>query len=259
MPNCIVATIFDIFVLFQMEFVPYNTYPYQYNPYNDTTYYYYEPPMVEMVDSMGMMSMSPMSSGSMSPTSHVYIPDQNNNTSNNTAVLTPEGEYEYPDQQQPDYNKLNNQFILNTDTAFIIVDPEYPFIDLPYIHNGKQSFNNSGKKGPKGGFKKQGGFKAYKDFNKDKLEDTEESTVKLVPPEISYNRDELMNIAKMPLSQATPDAWPSIAKKLPRLVRREGPTANIIIKEIRAVKKQEELNVAKMTIKNEPEPQILSL
>ena len=236
-----------------MEFVPYNTYPYQYNQYNDTTYYYYEPPMVEMVESMGMMSMSPMSSGSMSPTSGpgLYIPDQNNNTSN-TAVLTPEGEYEYPDQQ-PDYNKLNNQFILNTD-AFIIVDPEYPFIDLPYIHNGK-SFT-SGKK-PKG-FKNKGGFKAYKDFNKDKLEDTEESTVKLVPPEISYNRDELMNIAKMPLSQATPDAWPSIAKKLPRLVRREGPTANIIIKEIRAVKKQEELNVAKMTIKND-EPQILSL
>ena len=235
-----------------MEFVPYSTYPYQYNQYNDTTYYYYEPPMVEMVDSMGMMSMSPVSPSSMSPASApgLYIPDQNNNTSN-TAVLTPEGAYEYPDQ---DYNKLNNQFILND--AFIIVDPEYPFIDLPYIHNGKSGFT-SGKK-PKG-FKK-GGFKAYKDFNKDKLEDTEESTVKLVPPEISYNRDELMNIAKMPLSQATPEAWPSIAKKLPRLVRREGPTANIIIKEIRAVKKQEELNVAKMTIKKpDDEPPILSL
>ena len=234
-----------------MEFVPYSTYPYQYNQYNDTTYYYYEPPMVEMVDSMGMMSMSPVSPSSMSPTSApgLYIPDQNNNTSN-TAVLTPEGEYEYPDQ---DYNKLNNQFILND--AFIIVDPEYPFIDLPYIHNGKSGFT-SGKK-PKG-FKK-GGFKAFKDFNKDKLEDTEESTVKLVPPEISYNRDELMNIAKMPLSQATPEAWPSIAKKLPRLVRREGPTANII-KEIRAFKKQEELNVAKMTIKKpDDEPPILSL
>merc|ERR1711879_339989 len=221
----------------KMEFV----YPYQYNVH-DTTYYYYEPPMVEVVDSMGMMSMSPVSSGSMSPTSapSLYIPDQNNN--HNTAVLTPEGEYEYPDQ---DYNKLND--------AFIIVDPEYPFIDLPYIHNGK-SFNGKKQKG----FKK-GGYKAYKDFNKDKFEETEESTVKLVPPEISYNRDELMNIAKMPLSQATPEAWPSIAKKLPRLVRREGPTANIIIKEVRAIKKQEELNVAKMTKKPDDEPQILSL
>merc|ERR1712117_424429 len=159
-----------------------------------------------------------------------------------------------PYSTYPYHNNLNNQFILND--AFIIVDPEYPFIDLPYIHNGKSGFT-SGKK-PKGFMK--GGFKAYKDFNKDKLEDTEESTVKLVPPEISYNRDELMNIAKMPLSQATPEAWPSIAKKLPRLVRREGPTANIIIKEIRAVKKQEELNVAKMTIKKpDDEPPILSL
>merc|ERR1712029_470788 len=182
------------------------------------------------------------------------IPDNNNNN-NNTAVLTPEGEYEYPDQT--DYTKLNNQFILNSD-AFIIVDPEYPFIDLPYIHNGKSCINSGGKK-PQKGFKK--GFKAYKDFNKDKLDDTEESTVKLVPPEISYNRDELMNIAKLPLSQATPDVWPSIAKKLPRLVRREGPTANIIIKEVRAIKKQEELNVAKMTInkKAEDEPEVLSL
>merc|ERR1719512_616508 len=220
----------EIPALHEMEFVPYNAYPYQYNQYNDTTYYYYEPPMVEMVDSMGMMSMSPVSPGSMSPTSApgLYIPDHNNNT-NTTAVLTPEGEYEYPDQT--DYTKLNNQFILNSD----------------------------GKK-PQKGFKK--GFKAFKDFNKDKLElDTEESTVKLVPPEISYNRDELMNIAKMPLSQAAPEAWPSIAKKLPRLVRREGPTANIIIKEITKIKKQEELNVAKMTInkKSEDEPQILSL
>ena len=47
-----------------MEFV----YPYQYNVH-DTTYYYYEPPMVEVVDSMGMMSMSPVSSGSMGPVS----------------------------------------------------------------------------------------------------------------------------------------------------------------------------------------------
>merc|ERR1711997_863521 len=138
----------EILARHKMEFV----YPYQYNVH-DTTYYYYEPPMVEVVDSMGMMSMSPVSSGSMSPTSapSLYIPDQNNN--HNTAVLTPEGEYEYPDQ---DYNKLNN-YILND--AFIIVDPEYPFIDLPYIHNGK-SFNGKKQKG----FKK-GGYKAYTSRN----------------------------------------------------------------------------------------------
>jgi len=217
----------------RMEFVyPYNVHD------NGTTYYnyYYDPSqqMVEMTDSFGMMSVSP----TMSPT---YIPsDQNNNS------VSQEYDYIYEDDTSLQYQKLD---IINN--AFIIVNPdEFPFIDLPYIHNGKP-FNGKKQK-----FNKKG-FKAYKDF-KDKVEDTEESTVKLVPPEISYNRDELMNIAKLPLSQATPDVWPSIAKKLPRLVRREGPTANIIIKEVRAIKKQEELNVAKMTKKPE-EPQILSL
>merc|ERR1712241_236339 len=102
--------------------------------------------------------------------------------------------------------------------------------------------------------------KGYKG-RQEKVEESEESSIELVPPEISYDREELMNIAKMPLSQAAPEAWPSIAKKLPRLVRREGPTANIIIKEITKIKKQEELNVAKMTInkKAEDEPEVLSL
>ena len=221
-----------------MEFVyPYNVHD------NGTTYYnyYYDPgqQMVEMTDSFGMMSVSPMS-----PT---YIPsDQNNNSISQDRHLQP-AEYDYIyEDTDVQYQKLD---IINN--AFIIVNPdEFPFIDLPYIHSGKP-FNGKKQK-----FNKKG-FKAYKDF-KDKVEDTEESTVKLVPPEISYDRDQLMNIAKLPLSQATPDAWPSIAKKLPRLVRREGPTANIIIKEVRAIKKQEELNVAKMTKKPE-EPQVLSL
>ena len=62
----------------------------------------------------------------------------------------------------------------------------------------------------------------------------------LVKPDISYEKAELMAIAQSPLCQVTPQAWPMIAKRLPRLVRREGPTANIIIKEVRAIKKQEE-------------------
>ena len=66
------------------------------------------------------------------------------------------------------------------------------------------------------------------------------SSVLLVKPEISYEKDALMAIAKSPLCQVTPEAWPMIAKQLPRLVRREGPTANILIKEVRAIKKQEE-------------------
>merc|ERR1711923_26950 len=210
----------------RMEFVyPYNVHD------NGTTYYnypvYYDPsqPMVEMTDSFGMMSVSPVS-----PT---YIPaDQNNNSiSQDSHLQHQEYDYIYEDDSLQ-YQKLD---IINN--AFIIVNPdEFPFIDLPYIHSGKP-YNGKKQK-----FNKKG-FKAYKDF-KDKVEDTEESTVKLIPPEISYDRDQLMNIAKL----------------LPRLVRREGPTANIIIKEVRAIKKQEELNVAKMaTRKTEDCQQIQSI
>ena len=43
-----------------------------------------------------------------------------------------------------------------------------------------------------------------------------------------------------PFSKTLPDSWLSIAKKHPRIVKREGPTANLIAKEVRALKKQEE-------------------
>ena len=44
------------------------------------------------------------------------------------------------------------------------------------------------------------------------------------------------------------------------VVKREGPTANIIIKEVRAIKKQEELHIAKMaTKKTEDSPPIQSI
>merc|ERR1711953_286851 len=137
-----------------------------------------------------------------------YVEDQNNNDNSD--------DYQTDTMQ---YQKINNMsdYILNE--AFIIVDPELSYLDFPYINMGK---NLHGKK--------QKGYKA----RAEKEEESEESSIELVPPEISYDRDELMNIAKSPLSQATPEAWPAIAKKLPRLVRREGPTANIIIKEVRA-------------------------
>merc|ERR1712241_581505 len=109
------------------------------------------------------------------------------------------------------------------------------------------------------GKKKQKMKKGYKG-RQEKVEESDESSIELVPPEISYDREELMNIAKSPLSQATPESWPAIAKKLPRLVKREGPTANIIIKEVRAIKKQEELHIAKMaTKKTEDSPPIQSI
>lgn len=219
-------------------------------PYNvhDTTYYYYDP-MVEMVDSMGMMSVSPGS----------YMADHNNNFSSHHDHQQDFQEYYQEDPDQLHYQKLSpvtDSYILN-DAAFIIVDPsEFPFIDLPYIQDGKQHPGRKHQKIKKGQGKGYGQQRVYKEVEEE--EEDDKGTVELVPPEISYNRDELMNIAKLPLSQATPDSWPGIAKKLPRLVRREGPTANLLIKEVRAIKKQEQLNVAKLT-KKPDEPQILSL
>jgi len=225
-------------------------------PYNvhDTTYYYYDP-MVEMVDSMGMMSISPGS----------YIPDQNNNLSphHHGDHHQEYQEYYAEDADTLHYQKINSDYIIND--AFIIVDPsDFPFIDLPYLQDGKQSFHGKKQKFKKG----QKGFAPQRMY-KEEEEECDEGSVELVQPEISYDRDELMNISKLPLSQATPDSWSSIAKKLPRLVRREGPTANLLIKEVRAIKKQEELNVAKhgkngrceddIQLKKTDEPQILSL
>merc|ERR1712012_350447 len=223
----------EIPALHKMDFVyPYNV--------HDTTYYYYDP-MVEMVDSMGMMSISPGS----------YIPDQNNNLS--------------PHHHGDHHQEYQEYYAEDTDTLhYQKINSDYPFIDLPYLQDGRQSFHGKKQKFKKG----QKGFAPQRMY-KEEEEECDEGTVKLVQPEISYDRDELMNISKLPLSQATPDSWSSIAKKLPRLVRREGPTANLLIKEVRAIKKQEELNVAKhgkngrceddIQLKKTDEPQILSL
>ena len=212
------------FINFRMDFVyPYNL--------HDTTYYYYEPPVLDVMGGMQMMDLN--AGGGGGPVQ--YVEDQNNNNLH----------YQNHSMQ---YQKIDNvsDYILND--AFIIVDPEFPFIDLPYINMGK---NMHGKK--------QKMKKGYKG-RQEKVEESDESSIELVPPEISYDREELMNIAKSPLSQAAPETWPAIAKKLPRLVKREGPTANIIIKEVRAIKKQEELLVAKMaTKKTEDTPPIQSI
>ena len=113
-------------------------------------------------------------------------------------------------------------YILND--VFSFITPEAPMIELPHSEVDK-SFHPS---------------KKNKSVKFDKSISPYYGRVMLVKPEISYGKEQLMAIAKSPLCQVTPQAWPMIAKKLPRLVRREGPTAKIIIKEVRAIKKQEE-------------------
>jgi len=66
------------------------------------------------------------------------------------------------------------------------------------------------------------------------------SKIPLVKPEISYERSELMAIAESPLCKVIPENLVILAKRLPKLVKKEGPTPNILIKQVKAIKKQEE-------------------
>jgi len=121
---------------------------------------------------------------------------------------------------------LAANYILND--VFSFIAPEPPLVeDLPQYH-----INQNIK------FSKKSHYTNAKNFRS-----SSPCSVELVKPEISYEKEELMELAKSPLCQVTPQAWPMIAKKMPRLVRREGPTANIIIKEVRAIKKQGETGI----------------
>ena len=82
-------------------------------------------------------------------------------------------------ETETEYQKLG--YILDTEAAYIIVDPEFPFMDLPYLHTGKPGQPRKQK------FSKKG-FKGFKEYRDQEEEDEEESTVEFVQPEISYDR-----------------------------------------------------------------------
>ena len=82
-------------------------------------------------------------------------------------------------ETETEYQKLG--YILDTEAAYIIVDPEFPFMDLPYLHSGKPGQARKQK------FSKKG-FKGFKDYREQEEDDEEESTVEFVQPEISYDR-----------------------------------------------------------------------
>ena len=151
------------------------------------------------------------------------------------------------------YTHYNTTYYTYYDYEDVIIDTSYmpmvktgQFVDLYYCdesysqpnkrHNKQNTYHHNKKSNfyPK---TKQPQF-----FETEESEEDNSPPVKLEPPEISYERDELLRLSQAPLSKTTPDAWLSIAKKHPRIVKREGPTANIIAKEVRAIKKQEEKN-----------------
>lgn len=71
-------------------------------------------------------------------------------------------------------------------------------------------------------------------------ESDDEAGIQLVPPQISYGKEELMAMARSPICRQTPQQWPDIAKELPGLVRRQGPTSKLILREMEELRKQEE-------------------
>jgi len=68
----------------------------------------------------------------------------------------------------------------------------------------------------------------------------DENGIQLVPPKISYGKEELMAMSRSPFCRQTPQQWPDIAKELPGLVRRQGPTSKLILREMEELRKQEE-------------------
>jgi len=64
----------------------------------------------------------------------------------------------------------------------------------------------------------------------------------LVKPELSYEKAELMQLAKSPLCKATPDRWSELVADLPGVVRRAdraGPTSKLILREMEEIRRQE--------------------
>ena len=68
-------------------------------------------------------------------------------------------------ETETEYQKLG--YILDTEAAYIIVDPEFPFMDLPYLHTGKPGQPRK-QKFSKKGFK---GFKEYRDQEEEEQEE----------------------------------------------------------------------------------------
>lgn len=68
-------------------------------------------------------------------------------------------------------------------------------------------------------------------------------TIELVKPDITYNKEQLLEIARSSMCRRTPECWDVIAKELPGVVRRAGragPTSKLILREMEGLRKQEQ-------------------
>ena len=68
-------------------------------------------------------------------------------------------------------------------------------------------------------------------------------TMELVKPDITYDKEQLLEIAKSSMCKNTPESWDVIVKELPGVVRRPGragPTSKLILREMEGLRKQEQ-------------------
>jgi len=74
------------------------------------------------------------------------------------------------------------------------------------------------------------------------LEEELELELELVKPELSYEKEELLALAKSPLCRAAPERWGELVADLPGVVRRAdraGPTSKLILREMEELRRQE--------------------
>ena len=74
-------------------------------------------------------------------------------------------------------------------------------------------------------------------------EEPDEAPVVFVKPDITYNKEQLVELSKSPLCRSTPLSWDNIVKELPGVARRPeraGPTSKLILREMEGLRKQEE-------------------
>jgi len=64
----------------------------------------------------------------------------------------------------------------------------------------------------------------------------------LIKPELSYEKETLLELSKSPLCRVTPERWTELVADLPGVVRRAdraGPTSKLILREMEEIRRQE--------------------
>ena len=81
-------------------------------------------------------------------------------------------------------------------------------------------------------------IKAAED-DEEKEEEEEESTLVLVKPEISYEKNELIRMSKSPLCRDAPGNWDEIMNEVPFIVKKQGAPSKHFLRSMEKIKLQE--------------------